>query len=173
MKPGDRYNKLTAIKPIARNRRQTVHWEFHCDCGNTKIIEKYPVKNGRVKSCGCVHKIFKIGVPPPNKTHGMNGTRFHHIFYHILYRCNNKNCGKYPRYGGRGIKCLWSSFDEFKHDMLSSYEEHVKIHGIKETTIDRIDNDGNYCKDNCRWATYKIQARSTTSTQFKKKSIHN
>lgn len=172
MEKGDKFARLTAVAPVARNGRKNVHWLFNCECGNSKIIEKYPILNGRVKSCGCLQKTHRIGVPPPNKTHGMNGTRFHHTFYHILYRCNNKNSTKYYRYGARGIKCMWNSFEEFKKDMYPSYKEHVKLHGVKQTTIDRIDNDGNYCKENCRWATYKVQARSTVATQFKKK-IHN
>jgi len=95
------------------------------------------------------------------KTHGLTDTRFYGIYGGIKSRCNNPNRVKYASYGNRGIKCLWKSFDEFKNDMYRSYLEHVEKFGEFETTIERKNNDGNYCKKNCSWATHSEQSRNT------------
>ena len=96
------------------------------------------------------------------KTHGMGHTRFHKTWCELKYRCNNTNN---PKYGGRGIKCLWKSFEEFRDDMYELYLEHIKKYGRKNTQIDRINNNGHYCKKNCRWATLKQQARNKRNSR--------
>lgn len=82
-------------------------------------------------------------------------TRMQRIFSAMKARCKTQ-----PNYAGKGIKVEWETFEDFFNDMGKSYLSHAKKHGERNTTIDRIDSDGHYSKQNCRWATYAVQARN-------------
>lgn len=92
--------------------------------------------------------------------------KFKVCYQWIKSRCNNKNNIRYDRYWWRWIKCLWNSYDDFYNDMYESFKYHISVHWIMNTSIDRIDNNWNYCKENCRWATNQIQ-RYNLSTSIK------
>ena len=97
-----------------------------------------------------------------NTKHGMRHTRFWRIWRDSKKRCNNPNYKDYKIYGGRGIKNKWEYFLIFRDDMYESYLAHVEEFGEKNTTIDRYpDKNGDYCKENTRWATQLEQARNT------------
>lgn len=84
--------------------------------------------------------------------------RFYNIYCWIISRCRWTSWKEAKRwYFDKGIKNLWNSFEDFKNDMYESYVDHVKKFWVKDTTIDRIISDWNYCKENCRWATCKEQ----------------
>lgn len=89
----------------------------------------------------------------------MFGTTFYRKWAKAKGRCTNVNDKKYEQYGGRGIRICerWLEFQNFYKDMYSSYVDHIEKHGEKDTTLDRIDVDGNYEPSNCRWATWKEQ----------------
>lgn len=100
------------------------------------------------------------------KTHGMYGTRFYKIWVNIKSRCFNEKVEAYKNYGGRGIKLDWDSFEKFRDDMYESYLDHIGKFSEKETEIDRINNDENYNKENCKWSTRKENSNNRRSSHL-------
>ena len=92
----------------------------------------------------------------------MKGTRFYRIWQEMKKRCDNTHCKDYCNYGGKGITYCneWKDFRNFKTDMYDSYLDHCDKQGVEQTSIDRINYIGNYCKENCRWATPLIQSNN-------------
>jgi hypothetical protein len=105
----------------------------------------------------------------PPKSHGLSQTKFYYRWEQIKFRCRSKRPHLWAYYGGKGIKLMWKTFDDFRLDMYQSYLDHVKEYGERETTIDRIDSCGNYCKENCRWVTNKQQQNNKSNNHFLEK----
>jgi hypothetical protein len=155
IKSGQKFNRLTVIKEVPGETNRKVLCQ--CDCGNKSTSSYTNIKNGHTKSCGC---LGRENAANRQYKHGLARTKFYDVYSKIKSRCENKNDKDYKNYGGRGIRCFWKSFKEFKDDMYNDYLKHKKNNTGTNTRIDRIDNDGNYCKENCKWSTHKEQARN-------------
>lgn len=153
---GKRFERLTVIREEQRSSRGEHRWLCLCDCGAEIIVLQSSLTTGNTKSCGCL-KIEKTKNAVTK--HGMRGSKFYTMWQNMKDRCTNPNNDKYIHYGGRGVSFCddWSNFENFKEDLYESYLEHIKYFGEKQTTLDRINVDGNYCKENCKFSTQQEQ----------------
>ena len=142
---------LGMMYPNETSKKKRRYGIFMCFCGVEFKAQTADVKNGNTKSCGCYHKARS---KETHSTHGLRNHRLYSTWDNMIRRCNNKNFKDYIHYGGRGITVCerWMDIHSFIEDMYPSF-----IDGL---TIDRIDNDKGYCKDNCRWATMKEQSNN-------------
>lgn len=150
-------------------------WLCQCLCGNKAVVLKTNLRSsGGQQSCGCAR--LKHGFTRGDRSHTTNALKkkFYETWYRIRSRCYYEHNASYKSYGGRGIIVEWKSFIEFQNDMYAPMLKHVKQYGINNTSIERINNNGNYCKSNCRWATASEQAsnrRSNRLITFKGKTM--
>ena len=150
---GKSFHKLTVIEYLGGRK-----YKCKCDCGNFSIIGKGNLINNHTKSCGCY---MTSRIKESNSTHGLTDSSEYAIWTLIKARCTNKNSKSYKHYGGRGITICdsWiNSFDTFLFDM-GRRPSHLH-------SIDRIDNEKGYFKENCRWATKEVQANNTRRNRF-------
>lgn len=171
---GKKFGRLTVLELDCRKNNKT-YWKCICDCGNECSVrgDHMQRKANPTLSCGCLKKesdrknLIEAGKETRFKPiHGDTGTKFHEIWKHMNDRCYVKTNSQYHNYGGRGITIEWNSYIEFKNDMYESYCEHVKEYGESDTTIERIDVDGNYSKSNCTWVTKYEQYLNKRDTIF-------
>lgn len=133
-------------------------WEMQCKCGEHYVGQPSESK-GFCRACAYNYVGEKVAKHRESPDVGKKATRLYRIWVNMRARCRNKNHPDYARYGGRGIGiCVeWEDYNTFKAWAMSN--------GYKENlSIDRTDNDGNYCPENCRWADQRTQIQNTSQT---------
>ena len=156
-----RFGRQIAVMPCGKNKYGNMLWLCKCDCGAEHIVASGKLIQGKSKSCGCykrdicTEQLKKHGITTGGKP------RTFVIWNGIKARCLNPNSTSYKSYGGRGIGICeeWLTFENFhKWAMRNGYEDSLEI--------DRIDNDGGYCPENCRWVTKSFNRVHQRKTRF-------
>lgn len=126
-------------------------WQCICDCGNSTIVPTEKLNSGHTQSCGCLHK-ERTSIA--RRTHGLAGTNIYTRWSKMVSRCTNSHDAAFRDYGGRGIEVCerWYNFAEFFEDM--------GMPPFIGASLERVENDKGYSKDNCIWADQKVQANN-------------
>lgn len=158
---GQKFGRLTAVTPVGRSSDNRTIWECVCDCGNTVFITGKSLRSGNTKSCGCLNaEKSTVRIVSFNTKHGGTKTPLFRRWSNMFTRCYNPHATNFKDYGGRGISVCdeWRDFAKFAEWALNS--------GFDESlSIDRINPNGDYCPENCRWVDAKAQANNRRSTR--------
>ena len=157
---GKRFGRIVVIERTRKEHSKKTFFRCICDCGKEKTFQSSDLIRGKIKSCGCwkAEHMKKLG--KEHITHGMTDSRLYHIWRGLRTRCNFDKSKDYNNYGGRGINVC----EEWKNSFQNFYDWAIKNGYQEHLTIDRIDVNGNYCPENCRWADIDTQARNKRNT---------
>lgn len=165
IKVGQRFGRWMVTGPVAPGTRTTrARVEVRCDCGSARSVIVVELRNGRSKSCGCLHREVAAAA---NRTHGMTNSPEYQAWEGMKHRCSSPNSPSWSRYGGRGIQVCAEWRDSFE-----AFFAHIGPRPSAVHSVDRIDNDGNYEPGNVRWATPAQQHANKTQRTSKKVATH-
>lgn len=158
---GQTFGRLTVLRYAGKSEDNRAMWECKCSCGTKIVTSGKSLRSGNTKSCGCLNIDKSTSrIVSLNTTHGECKTKLWHIWSGMLSRCESPSTKTNKTYQGKGIKVCeeWHSYETFR-DWANSNDYKPGL------TIDRIDSDGNYEPNNCRWATKAEQADNRKSTR--------
>lgn len=164
---GSIFGRLTVVRvlkyqQILKRKSTKIRYMCLCSCGKKVIAEGYRLRSGHKRSCGCLQRDAATKSGKNRRKHGYAGDDRppeYMTWVRMRRRCQNSESDDYSNYGGRGISVCdrWEIFSNFLEDMGKRPSKHH--------SIDRINNNGNYTPDNCRWATIKQQNRNKRTTR--------
>lgn len=159
---GQVFGVVSVLKRAENSARNETRWLCRCgSCGREFITRARTLRSGEIYSCGCMRQeratagAIKV-ITKHGATNHRSSEKLYNVWLRMKSRCNNPNTCNFKYYGGRGIKVC----DEWQHD-YSAFRSWANANGYKEgLSIDRIDVDGNYCPENCRWITMLEQQKN-------------
>ena len=154
---GMRFGRLTVLTKSPEMRGRSFTWVCKCDCGMiTHPIATNQLLGGRTRSCGCLrNELTRLR----SVTHNSSRTRLYGVWRSMKNRCSNPKVERYKHYGGRGITVCYEWRNSFE-----AFRDWAMAHGYSDcTSIDRLDANGNYCPENCRWVDATTQANNKSN----------
>jgi hypothetical protein len=153
------FGRLKVLKLLdKRTKWGNRYYLCECQCGNQKEITGKDLRSGQTVSCGCYNK-------EKSTKHGMYKSRIFNIYRGIKDRCFNKNRPEYIYYGGKGIT-ICEEWSDKENGFINFYKWAIENNYDDNLSIDRIDGNGNYCPENCRWVTHTEQMRNTSRCTY-------